>query len=145
MVRHQTTDKRGKPLLLQVWKNKGREQNYWSPNRDREGWHFPGGSVVKSPPANAGDTGDVGSIPVSGRSPGGGNGNLLQYSCLENSIDRGAWRATVHGVTKSQTLLSAHECTQFAYCFYCEGVLDSVRCFYPYTMIIMWFSSIIMI
>ena len=52
---------------------------------------FPGGSVVKSPPANAGDTGDVGSIPVSGRSPGGGNGNLLQYSCLENSMDRGAW------------------------------------------------------
>ena len=47
--------------------------------------------MVKSPPANVGDTGDVGSIPGSGRSPGGGNGNLLQYSCLENSMDRGAW------------------------------------------------------
>ena len=51
---------------------------------------FPGGSVVKNPPANAGDVGDVCSIPGSGRSPGGGNGNPLQYSCLENSMDRGA-------------------------------------------------------
>ena len=47
--------------------------------------------------------GDVGSVPGSGRSPGEGNGNPLQYSCLENSMDRGAWQATVHGVTKSQT------------------------------------------
>ena len=59
---------------------------------------FPGGSVVKNPPANAGDTG---SIPGSGRSSGDGNGNPLQYSCLENPMDRGAWQATVHGVTKS--------------------------------------------
>ena len=58
---------------------------------------FPGGSMVKNPPANAGDTG---SIPGSGRSPGEGNGNPLQNSCLENPMDRGAWRATVHGVTK---------------------------------------------
>ena len=58
---------------------------------------FPGGSVVKNPPANAGD---AGSIPASGRSPGGGHGNPLQYSCLENSMKRGAWRATVHEVTK---------------------------------------------
>ena len=58
---------------------------------------FPGGSVVKNPPANAGDTG---SILESGRSPGEGNGNPLQYSCLENSMDRGTWWATVHGVTK---------------------------------------------
>ena len=64
---------------------------------------FPCGSVVKNPPANAGGTRDIGSIPGSGRSPGGGHGNPLQYSCLENSMDRGAWRATVHGVTKSQT------------------------------------------
>ena len=64
---------------------------------------FPSGAVVKNPPANAGDTGDVGSIPGSGRSPGGGNGNPLRYSCLENSMDRGAWRATVHGVPKSET------------------------------------------
>ena len=61
---------------------------------------FPGGSAVKNPPANAGDTGDAGSIPGLGRSPAGGNGNPLQYSCWENSMDRGVWRATVHGVTK---------------------------------------------
>ena len=59
--------------------------------------------MVKNLPANAGDTGDMGLIPGSGRSPGGGHGNLLQCSCLENSMDRGAWRVTVHGVTKSQT------------------------------------------
>ena len=61
--------------------------------------------VVKNLAANAGDTRDAGSIPAWGRSPGGGNGNPLQYSCLENSMDRGAWRATVHGATKSQTQL----------------------------------------
>ena len=64
---------------------------------------FPGGSVVKNPPANAGDTGDMGSIPGLGRSPGRGNGNPLQYSCLGNLMDRGAWQATVHGVAKSRT------------------------------------------
>ena len=58
---------------------------------------FPGGSVVKNLPAN---TGDMGSTPGSGRSPGEGNGNPLQYSGLENSMDRGAWWAIVHGVTK---------------------------------------------
>ena len=67
---------------------------------------FPGGSVVKNLPDNAGDTGDMGLIPGSRRSPGVGNGNPLQYSCLENLMDRGAWRAIVHGVTKSQTRLS---------------------------------------
>ena len=55
---------------------------------------------VKNLPANAGDTGHMGSIPELGRYPAGGNGNPLQYSCWENSMDRGAWRATVHGVTK---------------------------------------------
>ena len=59
--------------------------------------------VVKSLPANAGDIGDMGSIPGLGNSPGGGNGNPLQCSCLENPMDRGAWWATVHGVAKSQT------------------------------------------
>ena len=59
---------------------------------------FLGGSVVKNPSANAGDSG---SIPGLGRFPGGGHGNPLQYSCLENPMDRGAWRATVHGVTES--------------------------------------------
>ena len=57
---------------------------------------FPGGTVIKNPPANAGDTGDEGSVPGLGRSPRGGNGNLLQYSCLANSTDWGAWQATVH-------------------------------------------------
>ena len=52
--------------------------------------------MIKNPPANAGDIRDVGSIPGSGSSPGGGHGNPLQYSCLENLMDRGAWRATVH-------------------------------------------------
>ena len=55
---------------------------------------------------NAGDTGEAGLIPGSGKSPAEGNGNALQYSCLENPIDRGAWLATVHRVTKSQTQLS---------------------------------------
>ena len=62
-------------------------------------WGFPGGSTVKNPPANAGD---VGLIPGSGRSPGEGDGNPLQNSCLGNPMDRGAWLATDHGVAKSQ-------------------------------------------
>ena len=61
--------------------------------------------VVKNLPANAGDVRVVGSIPGSRRSPGGGHGNPLQYSCLENSMDRGAWWATVHRLTKSWTRL----------------------------------------
>ena len=64
---------------------------------------FPGGSVVKNPPANAGDTEDTSSIPGSGRSLGIGNGNTLQYSYLENAMDRGAWQDTVYGGTKSRT------------------------------------------
>ena len=67
---------------------------------------FPSGSVVKAPLASAGDAGDKGLIPGLGSSPGGGNGSPLQYSCLENSMDRGAWWATVHGVTKNRTRLS---------------------------------------
>ena len=62
---------------------------------------LPGGTVVKNLPANAGDARDTGLIPGWGRSPGGGNGNLLQDSCLKNPMDRRAWRATVHGVKKS--------------------------------------------
>ena len=60
---------------------------------------------VKNPPGNAEDLRDMGSIPGLGRSPGEGNGNPLQYSCLENFMDRGAWQATVHGVAKSWTRL----------------------------------------
>ena len=59
--------------------------------------------VVKNSPTNAGDRREAGSIPESGRSPGGGPGNPLQYSCLENPMDRGARRATVHRVAESQT------------------------------------------
>ena len=62
--------------------------------------------IVKNPPANAGDMRDLGSIPGSGRSAGVGNGTLLQYSCLENSMDRGAWWVTVYRVTKSWTHLT---------------------------------------
>ena len=61
---------------------------------------FPDGSVVDNPPVNAGD---AGSIPGSGRSPGEGNGNPFQYSCLENPMERGAWCYTVHRVAKNQT------------------------------------------
>ena len=61
--------------------------------------------VIKNAPTNAGDIRDVGSIPGSGRFPGEGNGDPLQYSCMENLMDSGAWWATVHGVAKSQTQL----------------------------------------
>ena len=62
--------------------------------------------MVKESACNAGDTADVGSVPGSGRSPGEGNGNLLQYSCLENPMDRGAWWAAAHRPTKRLTQLS---------------------------------------
>ena len=61
---------------------------------------LPSGTMGKNPPANAGDASDIGSIPGSGRSPGVGNANPLQCSCLKNSMDRGAWRATVREVTE---------------------------------------------
>ena len=67
---------------------------------------FPGDSAVNNLPAHARDARDMGSIPGSGRFPGEGNGNPLQYSCLENLMDREAWRATVHGATESQIGLS---------------------------------------
>ena len=64
---------------------------------------FPCGSVVKNLPASAGKAGEAGSVPGSERCPGGGNGNLLQYSCLKNPKDRGTWWATVHGVAELDT------------------------------------------
>ena len=67
------------------------------------GMGFPGCSVVKNLPANAEDAGDTGLIPGLGKSPGKGNGNPLQYFCMENSTDRGVWRIAVHRVTKSRT------------------------------------------
>ena len=66
--------------------------------------------VVKNPSANAGDIRDAGLIPRFGRSPGGGHGNPLQYSCLENRMDRGAWQARVQGVTKSWQCLKDLAC-----------------------------------
>ena len=72
--------------------------------------------MVKNMPANAEGIRDVGSIPGSGRSLGEANGYPLQYSCLENPKDRGAWRATVHGITKNQTQLHTHEHTCIVHC-----------------------------
>ena len=74
-------------------------------------WVSQAALVVKNLPANAGDERERDSIPGSWRSPGGGQGNPHQYSCLENPMDRGAWRATVHGVSKSRTWLSAKHST----------------------------------
>ena len=71
---------------------------------------FPGGRVGKNLPANAGGTG---SIPGAGRSPGEGSGNPLQYSCLENSMDGGAWWAKVHGVAKSRTVAYLFQCHKY--------------------------------
>ena len=71
-------------------------------------WGFPGGSVVKKMPTNAGRTSDLDLIPGLERSPGEENDNPLRYSCLDNPMDRGAWQATVHGAEKSWTQLSAH-------------------------------------
>ena len=69
---------------------------------------FPGVAVAKNSPANPRDTGDICSIPGLERTLGEGNGNPLEYSCLENSMDRGAWQATVHGLTRCQTGLNTH-------------------------------------
>ena len=73
-----------------------------------------GGAVVKNTPSDVGDVRDAGSIPGSRRCPGEGNGNPLQHSCLDNPMDRGAWQATVHGVTRSDTIyqLSTHTHTR---------------------------------
>ena len=72
---------------------------------------FPGGSVVNNLPVNIGYIGYASSVPESGRSPEGGNGNPLQSSGLENPMHRAAWQSTVYGVTKNQMQLSMHACT----------------------------------
>ena len=96
-----------------------RSEGFFPEPLELQGSLSPEPQLVKNPPANSGDARDTGSIPDSGRSPGVGNGNPLQYSCLENSTDRGAWRATVHeGVTKSpevtERTLSTHAPTHSA-------------------------------
>ena len=78
---------------------------------------FTAGSAVKNLLANAGDAGDTSLIPGLGRCPGGGNGNPLQYSCLRNPMDREAWYAAVHGVSKSQAQLSNRTTTTEIYGF----------------------------
>ena len=95
--------------------------------------HHPGGSVVKNPPTYSGvsgATGDVGSISGSGRSPGRGNDYSLQYSCLENSMDRGAWQATVHRVTKSRTQLHNLTLLLFTLNIFCSFILYVQRIFF---------------
>ena len=93
---------------------------------------FPVGSVVMNLPARAEDAGDMGSLLGLGRFPGGGNGNPLQYSCLENPKDTRAWRATVSGVAKSQTQLSMHTCNTQKRIFHfqlqsiCKSILYSL-------------------
>ena len=71
--------------------------------------------VVKNPPASAEDVRDEGSIPGSGRPPGGGHGNPLQYSCLENPMDRGAWRAIVHRIARSRARLKCLSTAQHSF------------------------------
>ena len=99
-------------------------------------YEISGVAVVKNLPASAGDGRDMVLIPGLGRTPGEGNGNSLQYSCLENSMDRGAWKATVHGVAKSWTQLSNLSTTitflplffYFAFNFwYCFRLLHSLN------------------
>ena len=76
--------------------------------------------MVKNLHANAGDTGDLGSVPGWGRSPGGGNDNPLQYSYLDNLMDRGAWRTLVHGVAKSriESILHTYACVYISLSIY---------------------------
>ena len=85
--------------------------------------HCSSGVVAKNPPASVGD---MGSISRLGRSSGGGNGNPLQYSCLENSLARGAWRATVYGVAKSQTQLSTYHYHKIVSIIVCAAVFISL-------------------
>ena len=99
----------GRPSVLRFMQLQSdtTEQLNWTELKGKR-WGFPAGSVTKNHLADAGDPGVAGSISGLGRSPGGGNGNMLQYSCLEKPMDRGAWRAIVQGVTKSRTWLNAH-------------------------------------
>jgi len=92
---------------------------------------LPVAQQVKNPPVSAGDTKDVGLVPGSVQSPGGGKGNPFQYSCLKNPMDRGAWWATVQRVAKSQTLLSN----------YAESLLYARHCSKGFTLLIYVISN----
>ena len=95
--------------------------------------------VVKNPPASAGDVRDVGSISGPGRSPGRGHGNTLQYSCLENPMDRGGWWATVYGVAKSRTRLkrlSMSMCMWMFYCVYVPHLLYPFICQWTFRLLL---------
>ena len=99
--------------------------------------------LVKNIPANEGKARYSGSIPGSRRSPGGGNGIPLQYSCLENPMDREAWRATVHGVTKSQTWLNVHAHMHALSISHWSIMEWKNRCHsFPYRAFVMWFSPL---
>ena len=91
-------------------------------------WDSPGGAMVKNLPANAGDTRDAGAVLGSGKSPGEGTGNPLKYFCLENPMNRGVWRATVRGVTKSSTRLKRHAHTHPPY-YVCMCAENKMFCF----------------
>ena len=93
-------------VILPTWRSSC-QRNFQVSQFSLKEKDFPGDSECKKPACKAGD---LGSLPGSGRSPGEGNSNPLQYSCLENPMDREAWRATVHEVAKSQTQLSIHAC-----------------------------------
>ena len=88
---------------------------------------FPGGSVKENLPVNAGDTGDTGSIPGSGGSPEGENGNLLQYSCRENPVDRGAWWAKVHKLQSQTQLKQLSKNKTFYKCFSAGSVTREIQ------------------
>ena len=92
---------------------------------------FPGGTVVKNPPANAGNARDMGLTPGSRRPPGAVDDNPLQYSCLENSMDRSLWWATVHRLTKRRTCLSEWACTLCQYDFTLTSLITSSMIQFP--------------
>ena len=110
------------------------------------GMGFPGGSVVKYLPANARDKGDTSLILGWERSPGGGNGNPLYYSCLGNPMVIGAWWAAVHGVTESQTRQTEHTCTHtniVLIAHICYSLIFNLSLFYhlsPFLVFISFFS-----
>ena len=103
-TKNRCLDAKGWREVRWIWRLGLTYIHYWYHEWDRK--DFPGGTVIKNPPADAGEAGNAGSTSGSGRSPGGGNGTLLHCSCLKNSKDRGACWAIVHGVTKRHTWLS---------------------------------------